>query len=176
MQVVSIKIRKGTPDDLDKMFECHNNCFEQSDRWYKRMMQQSLDDSYVVEKVEASGEKNIVGLMLQNDITPCDPSDLFEPINEKGENFKENNLHLESLYGITMLCIDPKYRGKGLAQKLINIHFKSNDNKKILCLNTRKSNLAYNLYLKMGYEHIANIKEKYFFPTEDSTFMARVFE
>lgn len=175
MQVVSIKIRKGTPDDLDKMFECHNNCFEQSDRWYKRMMQQSLDDSYVVEKVEASGEKNIIGVMLQNNITPCDPSELenFIPLNDKGEKFKENKLHCETLYGITMLCIDPKYRGKGLAQKLIGIHFKSNEHKKILCLNTRKSNSAYHLYLKMGYQHIANIKEKYFFPTDDSYFMIK---
>ena len=72
-----------------------------------------------------------------------------------------------------MLCIDPKYRGKGLAQKLINIHFKSNDDKKILCLNTRKSNLAYNLYLKMGYEHIVTVKNKYFQPNEDSYFMIK---
>ena len=29
MQIVSIKIRKGTNDDLDKEF--HNKCFEQGD-------------------------------------------------------------------------------------------------------------------------------------------------
>ena len=42
MQIVSIKIRKDTNDDLDKEF--HNKCFKQN-----------LEDSYVVEKVEATG-------------------------------------------------------------------------------------------------------------------------
>jgi len=172
---VSIKIRKGNDDDLDNIFECHNRCFVQSDRWYKRIVQQNLQDSYVVEKLEATGDKNIIGVMLQNTMTPCDPSEIesFIPLNEEGKIFKDNNLHTSKLYGITMLCIDEKYRGKGLATKLIEIHFKSNEDKSILCLNTRKSNPAYNIYLKLGYKHIADIKEKYFFPNEDSCFMVK---
>jgi ribosomal protein S18 acetylase RimI-like enzyme len=172
---VSIKIRKGTDNDLDSIFECHNRCFLQSDRWYKRIVQQNLTDSYVVEKVEANGDKNIIGVMLQNTITACEPSEIesFTPLNEEGKTFKDNNLHIEKLYGIVMICIDEKYRGKGLATKLINIHFKSNDDKPILCLNTRKSNPAYNIYLNLGYKHIANIKDKYFFPNEDSCFMVK---
>ena len=67
---VSIKIRKGNDDDLDNIFECHNKCFEQSDRWYKRIVQQNLTDSYVVEKIEASGDKNIIGVMLFCNIRP----------------------------------------------------------------------------------------------------------
>ena len=172
---VSIKIRKGLEDDIEGIFECHNRCFEQSDRWYKRIVQQNLQDSYVVEKLEANGDKNIIGVMLQNTITPCDPSevDSFIPLNYEGTSFKDSNLHIAKLYGITMICIDEKYRGKGLATKLIEIHFKSNEGKSILCLNTRKSNPAYNVYLKLGYCHIADIKEKYFFPIEDSCFMVK---
>ena len=139
------------------------------------MIQQSLKDSYVVEKVEATGDKNIIGVMLQNNITPCEPFDIqnYIALNEEGKLFKENDFHIQNLYGITMLCINPKYRGKGLAKKLIEIHFKSNQDKGILCLNTRKSNPAYHLYLKMGYKHIADIRDKYFFPNEDSFFMIK---
>jgi ribosomal protein S18 acetylase RimI-like enzyme len=174
-KIVSIKIRKGKDEDLENIFECHNRCFEQSDRWYKRIVQQNLQDSYVVEKIEANGDKNIIGVMLQNIIISCEPSEIdsFIPLNEEGEFFKENNLHIAKLFGITMICIDEKYRGKGLATKLIEIHFKSNEDKTILCLNTRKSNPAYKIYLKMGYKHIANIKDKYFFPNEDSCFMTK---
>jgi ribosomal protein S18 acetylase RimI-like enzyme len=72
-----------------------------------------------------------------------------------------------------MICIDPKYRGKGLAKKLIEKHWKDNNNK-LVCLNTRKSNItAFMLYKSMGYEHIAYIKNKYFLPTEDSIFMIK---
>jgi ribosomal protein S18 acetylase RimI-like enzyme len=72
-----------------------------------------------------------------------------------------------------MICIDPKYRSKGLAKKLIQKHFDDNKNK-IVCLNTRRSNLcAYKLYQTMGYEHISYIKNKYFLPTEDSIFMIK---
>jgi len=60
-----------------------------------------------------------------------------------------------------------------LAKKLIEKHWQDNPNK-ILCLNTRRSNInAYSLYKKMGYEHIALIKNKYFLPTEDSIFMIK---
>ena len=174
-KIVSIKIRKGLIEDLEGIFECHKLCFEKGDYWYKSIIQQNLKDSYVIEKIEATGEKIIVGVLLQGDITPCDSSDIFNPTNDKGEEFKTYNLHTDNIYGMTMLCIDPKYRGKGLAKKLIEIHFKSNEHKKMLCLNTRKSNPAYNLYLSMGYEHIANIKDKYFFPIEDACFMIKPF-
>ena len=47
------------------------------------------------------------------------------------------------------------------------------DNKDmVVCLNTRRSNIsAYTLYKKMGYEHVAYIKNKYFLPNEDAIFM-----
>jgi ribosomal protein S18 acetylase RimI-like enzyme len=95
--------------------------------------------------------------------------DIFEPINDKGKLFNQ----FEEYYGITMICINPRYRGKGLAKKLIIKHFDDNKNM-TLCLNTRRSNInAYQLYKKMGYEQIAFIKNKYFLPSEDSVFMIK---
>lgn len=99
--------------------------------------------------------------------------DVFEPVTSNGKIFLSKNLHLKELYGIVMICIDPDFRGKGLAKKLIEKHWKDNSNK-ILCLNTRMSNIgAFMLYKSIGYEHIANIKNKYFLPTEDSIFMIK---
>jgi ribosomal protein S18 acetylase RimI-like enzyme len=110
-------------------------------------------------------------LNYENDPSKFHYLDIFVPINENGHIFLQNNAHVKEYYGIVMLCIHEKFRGQGLAKKLINKHLKSNLNK-ILCLHTRKSNLsAYNLYKKVGYDHIAYIKNKYFFPTEDSIFM-----
>ena len=79
-----------------------------------------------------------------------------------------------------MICIDPQFRQKGLAQHLIKKHLKCNSNQSIiqktniLCLNTRRSNTnAINLYKKMGYEHIGYIINKYYLPSEDSVFMIK---
>lgn len=99
--------------------------------------------------------------------------DIFEPVTPNGKIFLTNNLHLKELYGIVMICVNPEFRGKGLAKKLIEKHWKDNPNK-VLCLNTRRSNIgAFMLYKSMGYEHIAYIKNKYFLPTEDSIFMIK---
>jgi ribosomal protein S18 acetylase RimI-like enzyme len=170
MEKVNVKIRKGTNDDLDAIYECHKQCFEQSDQWYKTMIAQNLKSSYII-----IIKDEIAGIMLQGDIKACDLPEVddFIPLNEEGVIFKENNFHVENLYGITMLCILPKYRGKGLASKLLEIHFKENKDKSFLCLNTRKSNKAVELYLKMGYNNIAEIKNKYFFPNENSYFMIK---
>ena len=99
--------------------------------------------------------------------------DVFEPVTSNGKLFLSNNIHLKELYGIVMICVDPEFRGKGLAKKLIEKHLKDNPNK-VLCLNTRRTNIgAFMLYKSMGYEHIAYIKNKYFLPTEDSIFMIK---
>ena len=99
--------------------------------------------------------------------------DIFIPCNDKGNIFFKNMDHIKEHYGIVMICIDPRYRGYGLAKKLINKHIQNNSNK-LLCLHTRKSNIiAYNLYKNMGYEHIGFIKNKYFLPNEDSIFMIK---
>ena len=166
-----IKIRQGTNDDLDNIYDCHVRCFDKSDLWYKSIIQQSLKNSYVIEKTE---DKTIIGILLQGEITPGYPNeiDCFIAINKSGEIFKNNKLHTEPMKGITMLCIDSNFRNKGLANKLLEIHFKENENS-IVGLMTRKTNPAYHLYLKNGYEHIADIKDKYFFPTEDAFFMIK---
>lgn len=99
--------------------------------------------------------------------------DIFEPVTSNGKLFLSNNLHVKELHGIVMICIDPDFRGKGLAKKLIEKHWKDNPNK-VVCLNTRRTNIgAFMLYKSMGYEHIAYIKNKYFLPTEDSIFMIK---
>lgn len=168
---MKIRIRRSNKDDVDGIYDCHKECFEQGDYWYKSSIQQFVDRSYVIEAVET---KKIVGVLLQGPIVPCEMSEVdnFVPVSKTGEIFIENKLHLETNYGITMLCIVPECRGKGLAKKLIELHFKENDNE-MLCLNTRASNNAIELYKKMGYEHVATIKDKYYFPTEDSVFMVK---
>lgn len=99
--------------------------------------------------------------------------DVFEPVSSNGKLFLSTNLIYKELYGIVMICVDPNYRGKGLGKKLIEKHWTDNPNK-LLCLNTRKSNVgAFMLYKTMGYEHVAYIKNKYFSPTEDSIFMIK---
>ena len=166
-----IKIRKGTNEDLDAIYDCHIKCFDKSDLWYKSIIQQSLKNSFLIEKLD---DNTIIGILLQGEITACEPSEInnFVPLNKSGEIFQKNNLHIEPIEGITMLCIDPAYRNKGLAKKLIEIHLKENKNE-MVCLFTRSTNQAKQLYLKMGYEHIAYIKSKYFFPTEDAIFMIK---
>jgi ribosomal protein S18 acetylase RimI-like enzyme len=52
-------------------------------------------------------------------------------------------------------------------------HFEVNKSK-TLCLNTRLSNInSISLYKKVGYNHIANIKNYYDYPPEDSVFMIK---
>ena len=173
------KIRRSCPNDLDTIYELHTRCFSQTDQWYKSAIKSHLDRGIIIELAE---ENKIIGVLLQGNIIPCNTNildidnnyqDIFEPLTENGKIFVENKLHLKDLYGIVMLCIDPEYQKKGLATRLIEKHFKDNKNK-LVCLNTRKSNTnAYSLYLKMGYEHIGYVKNKYFLPTEDSSFMVK---
>lgn len=169
--MTSVVFRQSKPSDLDKMYELHKLCFKnQSDQWYKAMFQQFTDKSLVIER---ESDKEIIAFLLQGSIIPCDSeddSDNFIPLTTNGVDFKKRNLHLSEMYGIVLLCVHPDYRGKGLAQKLITKHILINPNR-TLCLNTRKSNPAYYLYLKMGYEHCATIKNKYYQPIEDSMFM-----
>ena len=193
---MKIKIRRSCQSDLDKVYDLHAKCFSQSDHWYKSNIRQYLDNGIVVETKDSN---KIIGILLQGSITPCNQdlsdfslfastdvnqentskqdtdykADEFIPVNDTGKLFLEKSIHFKELYGIVMVCIDSEYRGKGLAQKLIEKHWQDNANK-VLCLNTRRSNInAYSLYKKMGYEHIALIKNKYFLPTEDSIFMIK---
>jgi ribosomal protein S18 acetylase RimI-like enzyme len=176
---MKVKFRHSNSDDLDSIYNLHCRCFAQSDQWYQNFIKPFLNSGIVVEY-----NNDIIGVLLQGKITACNPKletntdmnykeDIFEPVNETGINFEKDNLQYTELFGITMICVDPKYRGKGLAQKLIQKHLQSNPNK-ILCLHTRRSNIgAYLLYKKMGYEHIAYVKNKYFQPNEDSIFMIK---
>jgi ribosomal protein S18 acetylase RimI-like enzyme len=187
---MKVKIRRTTNDDLDSIFILHTKCFSQNDCWYKSAIKNYLDTGIVVELTDT---KEIIGVLLQGTIVACNQEfkdditsqftgesdmkgymkDIFEPVNNEGHDFYKNNLHLKEIAGIVMICINMKYRGKGLAKKLIEKHFKDNMNK-MVCLNTRRSNInAYKLYKNMGYNHIAFIKNKYFLPTEDSIFMIK---
>lgn len=170
-------LRRSTQKDLDSIYELHYQCFNNTDTWYKSNIQHYLNNGIVV-MIKDTNE--IIGVLLQGTMIPCNKKmtiesdkeyngDIFESINNIGSNFDP----YKEYYGIVMICINQKYRGKGLAQKLIQIHFDDNKNT-LLCLNTRRSNInAYHLYKKMGYEHIAFIKNKYFLPSEDSIFMIK---
>jgi len=168
---MKIKIRRSNKNDLDDIYDLQNKCFDTGDQWYKSYIIQYLDTSLVIEK---SDTKVLIGVLLQGPIIPCnkDENDNFISNNKSGQVFKEQKLHFEPTAGITLLCIHPEFRNKGLASKLINIHFKEHKNE-LICLQTRKSNPAYNLYIKHGYEHIGTIKEKYYNPTESSCFMVK---
>ena len=168
---MKIKIRRSNKDDLDRIYELQNKCFDTGDQWYKSYIIQYLETSFVIEKTETL---ELIGVLLQGLIIACDSdeNDKFTTNNKSGEIFKEQKLHFEPTPGITMLCIHPDFRNKGLASKLIELHLK--DHKaELVCLQTRKSNPAYNLYIRHGYEHIATIKEKYYSPNEDSYFMIK---
>lgn len=175
---MKVIIRKSTNKDLEKIYNLQCRCFTKEDAWYKSSVANYLRDGIVVE-----AENEIIAVLLQGKMTPCDKKfsymdcnykeDIFEPVSETGNYFLENNLHFEEIHSIVMICVDESYRGKGLAKKLIEKHFSGNKGK-IVCLNTRRTNInAYHLYKKMGYEHIAYIKNKYFLPDEDSIFMIK---
>ncbi len=168
---MKIRIRRSNSNDFEGMFECHKKCFPESEHWYKSLFIQHVESGFVIEIIET---KEIIGLLMQGPITPSESKDVddFFPVSKSGEIFKQQNLQFDETYGIVLLCILPEYRKKGLAKKLIELHFQDHPNE-VLCLNTRKSNPAFNLYIKMGYEHVATIKDKYYFPTEDSYFMIK---
>jgi ribosomal protein S18 acetylase RimI-like enzyme len=186
-------VRRTCADDLNDIYDLHVKCFSQTDLWYKNNIKNYLDKGIVI----VTDKKIIIGILLQGDIIPCNNNDnndndnqlfykiednnklineykeLFNPINDNGIIFCNNNTQYKILNGIVMICVHPNYRKKGIAQKLINKYFNDNINK-LICLHTRASNInAINLYIKMGYEHIGFIKNKYFLPTEDSAFMIK---
>jgi ribosomal protein S18 acetylase RimI-like enzyme len=174
---MKIKLRRSLQSDLENVYQLHTKCFNNSDQWYRSNIQHYLDNGILVEIKETN---EIIGILLQGNIIPCNKKmdmnteheykeDIFDPVNDQGRQFDP----YQEYYGIVMICIHPNYRGKGLAKRLIEKHF--DDNKNVLvCLNTRRSNInAYQLYKKMGYEHIGNIKNKYFLPSEDSIFMIK---
>ena len=166
MEKKIVKIRRGNNNDITNVYEFHKLCFEQSDHWYKKMIEQNIDSSYVIEY-----DNNIIGVLLYSEITACDNSDI-DNLEIIDSNYTNKQFYFKSFNGITMLCIHPDYRKKGLSKKLIELFFDEHKNQ-ILCLHTRQSNNAYNLYLKMNFIHIANIKDKYFFPNEASCFMIK---
>ena len=162
-------IRKSNYNDLDNIYNLHINCFNINDQWYKSIIGQYINNGIIIE----INNNQIIGILLQGDITPCSNSEKndFIPINDKGIEFHNNLDHIKNKYGIVMLCVDNNFRNKGIATKLINTFLDLNKDK-LLCLNTRKSNFnAFNLYKKIGFEYIAHIKNKYFLPDEDSIFM-----
>ena len=161
---MKITIRKSTTDDYNDIYNLHIKCFDRTDQWYKTVIRECAHNGYVI-----CTETKIIGVLLYSKILPCCETETFIPENNMGKDFLKENKHHSNIDGITMLCVHPKFRNKGFAQKLIKCY-----EPKEVCLNTRRSNPAYNLYIKMGYSHIGTIKEKYFLPTEDSMFMYKL--
>lgn len=178
---MKVKIRRSCNEDVESIYNLHTKCFMQSDHWYKSAIKNYVNNGIVIENLKTH---ELIGILLQGLMTPCNKKfdiedddnykeDIFEPVDDIGKAFVEQKTHYKEIYGIVMICIDPNFRGKGLGKKLIEKHFNDNPDK-LLCLNTRRSNInAYSLYKKMGYIHIGLIKNKYFLPNEDSIFMIR---
>ena len=99
---MKIRIRRSNKDDVNGIYECHIQCFEQGDHWYKSSIKQFVDDSFVVEKIEEEKTTNIIGVLLQGTIIPCELSEVdnFIPHSTQGEFFIQNKLHLKNNYGI----------------------------------------------------------------------------
>ena len=164
-----MKIRDSKNDDIDNIYNLQTECFSRSDLWYKAIIQQYLDNGYVIE----NNNNKIIGVLLHGDINACDRGEVFMPLNDKGIDFVNNNLQNEKFNGIVMICIHPEYQKQGLATLLINKYFDINKQSNN-CLFTRKSNTkAINLYNKMGYNQIGFIPNKYFFPNEDGSFFMK---
>jgi ribosomal protein S18 acetylase RimI-like enzyme len=154
---MKLLIRKSLYSDLEEIYNLHILCFELNDRWYKNAISDYIDNSIIIEY-----KNKIIGVLLQGNFKPL--------IGNEIANI-ELDILKKQVYGIVMICIHPNYRNKGLANKLITNHFNLNPNK-ILCLCTRITNTsAISLYIKMGYTHLAIIKDKYFLPIEDAYFM-----
>jgi GNAT superfamily N-acetyltransferase len=188
-------IRASNINDLEKIYTLHTKCFSQFDYWYKSTIAQHINNGIVIELEN----KDIVGVLLEGYFIPCNneitldytyidceysyideinsnldtnnKSEILIPASEYGCNFLKSSYHTKNVYGILMICVNPEFRNKKFGSLLIEQHIKENSNK-ILYLNTRKSNPAYNLYKKLGYITVGYIKNKYYYPTEDSIFMA----
>ena len=174
---MKVILRQSNNTDLEAIYELQTKCFNKSEHWYRSIIQNYLSNGYVLEIILPNKIK-IIGVLLHGEIIPCNEGilnnsgDIFIPQNDYGKDFLQNNLHKKPLEGIVMICIHPKFRNKGLAKKLISKYHYDYNNIDI-CLNTRASNPAFNLYIKMGYKHIGIIKDKYFLPIEDSYFMIK---
>ena len=90
---MKIKVRRSTQDDLEKVYELHSQCFNNSDLWYRSNIQHYLNSGIVIEN-----KSELIGVLLQGSITPCNKKmeiesdieykeDIFDPINDKGKIF-----------------------------------------------------------------------------------------
>ena len=166
--LLSMNIRHTTLVDIEEICELQSSCFESGDTWSRYTYLKYIDNSLVIEI-----DNKIVSALIQGHITPSGYGKIFEPVNELGQKFLDDRKNKQSTFGIALIFTDDNFRKRGLAEMLINKHFELNKNK-TLCLNTRISNInSISLYKKVGYNHIANIKNYYNYPSEDSVFMIR---
>jgi len=86
---MKIKLRRSSQSDLENVYLLHTLCFNNSDQWYRSNIQHYLNTGIIIEK-----ESEIIGVLLQGNITPCNKKieieseqeyklDIFEPINDK---------------------------------------------------------------------------------------------
>ena len=189
-------IRKTTNNDLNEIYDLHIKCFDTADCLYKATFISLLANGIVIEKENKivsflsqellspcdmlplsmesidNTNDNYLENIIENTTTQIKKYDLdnFIPVNEIGIKFKnDNNLHIKPMYGISLIFVEKEFRNTGIASTMINYHIEHNT--KPLCLHVRKSNIeAISLYEKLGYIHISDIKNKYYNPTEDSSF------
>jgi ribosomal protein S18 acetylase RimI-like enzyme len=161
-------IRNTTLVDIDEICELQSSCFESGDTWSRYTYLKYINNSLVIEI-----DNKIVSVLIQGHITPSGYGKIFEPVNEIGQKFLDDKKNKQSTFGIALIFTDNNFRKKGFGEILINKHFELNKNRTV-CLNTRVSNTnSISLYKKVGYNHIANIKNYYNYPSEDSVFMIK---
>jgi ribosomal protein S18 acetylase RimI-like enzyme len=164
---MKVLLRKTSREDLNAIYNLHLECFKPIDVWYKSYLANFMNSGYVIENIEniENSELIILGVLLYGNITACDENETII-LYGNGKNFINKPMR-----GITMLCVNKNYQCKGLATKLIDKYHNDNPNQ-TLCLHTRESNInAISLYEKKGYKICGKIKDKYYFPIENSLYM-----
>ena len=110
---MKLKIRRGNQDDLDQVHELHTRCFSPTDCWYKSSIRPYLEKAIII---ELSDTKQIIGVLLQGYIVPCNKKfeidekdkenvnsvekykeDIFEPVNANGKLFMEKNIQYKQI-------------------------------------------------------------------------------
>ena len=156
---MKVLLRRGYDNDIKQIDSLQKICFSSSEIWNTNIISQYLGKSWIIEC-----NNKIIGVLL--------PGLLMATLTLNNCEIIDNSFNpTKPIYGIGLICIHPRYRGKGLATKLIEKH-KEDYKKQYIGLLVRKQNeKAINLYKKMDYKEISIIKNKYNKPLDDGIFM-----
>lgn len=156
---MKIIIRYGLENDITQIDSLQKICFSSSELWNTNIIKQYLEKSWVI---ECKGK--IIGVLL--------PGLLMATLTLNDCEIIDNSINpTKPIYGIGLICVHPRYRGKGLATKLIEKHKENYVNQPIGLLVREHNDQAIKLYKKMNYKEICIIKDKYYEPIDNGIFM-----